>query len=125
MKHKKYLLTFDGDSEAVAFLARKLPKQHGSLGKARELGRAAEALFDVVEELERGDIPLHEKIEARIILRVCKTAAIKAGQSLSQQEMEMMIGQLEGCRNPHTCPHGRPTLIHLSAAQLAKEFGRT
>jgi DNA mismatch repair protein MutL len=39
--------------------------------------------------------------------------------------MEMMIRQLEQCENPHTCPHGRPTLIHLSAGQLAKEFGRT
>jgi DNA mismatch repair protein MutL len=83
------------------------------------------ALMDVVEDLERGDIPLQEKIEARIILRVCKSAAVKAGQALSFQEMEAMIRQLEKCQNPHTCPHGRPTLIHLSAAQLAKEFGRT
>ena len=85
----------------------------------------AQALLDVVEDLERGEAPLQGKIEAKIILRVCKTAAVKAGQSLSISEMEAMIRQLEACTNPHTCPHGRPTLIHLSVAQLARQFGRT
>jgi DNA mismatch repair protein MutL len=84
----------------------------------------ARALMDVIEDLERGDEPLQSKIEARIILRVCKSAAVKAGQTLSRQEMEAMIHQLENCQNPHSCPHGRPTLIHLSVAQLAHEFGR-
>jgi DNA mismatch repair protein MutL len=85
----------------------------------------AKALLDVVEDLERGEAPLQGKIEEQIILRVCKSAAIKAGQTLSLQEMEAMVRQLESCSSPHTCPHGRPTLIHLSVAQLAKEFGRT
>jgi DNA mismatch repair protein MutL len=101
-----------------AFMVRSVPAMLTKLDPSR-------ALLDVVEDLERGDVPLQEKIEARIILRVCKTAAIKAGQTLSGQEMEVMIRQLEQCQNPHTCPHGRPTLIHLSATQLAKEFGRT
>ena len=57
MKHKRYVLTFDGDPEAVAFLARKLPKQHGSLGKARELGRAAKALFDVRYKVTSVTVP--------------------------------------------------------------------
>lgn len=84
----------------------------------------AQALQAIVADLEQGDKPLQDKIEARIIRRVCKTAAIKAGQTLSVQEMEALVRQLETCHNPHTCPHGRPTLIHLSVAQLAKEFGR-
>lgn len=84
----------------------------------------AQALVAVVEDLERGDVPLQGKIEDRIIMRVCKTAAVKAGQTLSRPEMEAMIRQLEACHNPHTCPHGRPTLIYLSVAQLAREFGR-
>lgn len=85
----------------------------------------ARALQAVVEDLEQGDSPLLGKIEARIVLRVCKSAAIKAGQVLSRQEMEALIQQLEASQNPHTCPHGRPTMIHLSATQLAREFGRT
>ena len=85
----------------------------------------ARALQVVVEDLEQGDTPLQGKIEARIVLRVCKSAAIKAGQTLTHAEMEALIQQLEASQNPHTCPHGRPTMIHLSAAQLAREFGRT
>jgi DNA mismatch repair protein MutL len=84
----------------------------------------AQSLVAVVEDLERGDAPMQGKIEEKIILRVCKSAAVKAGQTLSLPEMEAMIRRLEACRSPHTCPHGRPTLIHLSVAQLAKEFGR-
>ena len=85
----------------------------------------ARVLTAVVEDLEQGDTPLQDEIEARLVMRVCKTAAVKAGQTLSNTEMEALIQQLEACHNPHTCPHGRPTLIHLSVAQLAREFGRT
>ncbi|MCO5205353.1 MAG: DNA mismatch repair endonuclease MutL [Anaerolineae bacterium] len=82
------------------------------------------AVLSVVEELEQDAQPLQETIEAQIIKRVCKTASVKQGQTLSGQEMEAMVRQLEACANPHTCPHGRPTMIHLSVAQLAREFGR-
>jgi DNA mismatch repair protein MutL len=85
----------------------------------------AGALAAVVADLENETSPLKSQIEALVIKRVCKTAAVKAGQTLSREEMEAMIAQLENCDVPHTCPHGRPTLIHLSAAQLARQFGRT
>ncbi len=53
----------------------------------------------------------------------CHSAAL-AGQALSQQEMQDLVRQLEQCSQPRTCPHGRPTMIHLSASQLEKGFGR-
>jgi DNA mismatch repair protein MutL len=84
-----------------------------------------QTIFDeIVADLQMGEDPLDSAIEARIVRRVCKQAAIKAGQALSQQEMDELIRQLEGCTAPRTCPHGRPTMIHLSATQLAQEFGR-
>jgi DNA mismatch repair protein MutL len=85
----------------------------------------AGALAAVVADLENETTPLQSETEALVIKRVCKTAAVRAGQTLSREEMEAMIQQLEACAVPHTCPHGRPTLIHLSAAQLARQFGRT
>ncbi len=85
----------------------------------------AAALLAVVEDLEGDRRPMQREIEARVVRRVCKTAAVKAGQVLSRPEMESLVAQLEACETPHTCPHGRPTLIHLSAAQLARQFGRT
>ncbi len=84
-----------------------------------------QAIFDeIVADLQLGDDPLASAAEARIVRRVCKQAAIKAGQALSQREMDELIRQLEACAAPRTCPHGRPTMIHLSATQLAQEFGR-
>ncbi len=91
------------------------------------LGRTdpATALMAVVSDLESEVAPLGAQLEAQVIRRVCKSAAVKAGQTLSRDEMEALIAQLEMCETPHTCPHGRPTLIHISAAQLARQFGRT
>ncbi len=51
-------------------------------------------------------------------------SAVLAGQVLSQEEMIDLVRQLENTSQPKTCPHGRPTMIHLSAAQLEKGFGR-
>jgi DNA mismatch repair protein MutL len=84
----------------------------------------AEALRAALDDTECGKMPAESTAEARLIARVCKQAAIKAGQTLSYQEMQTMLRQLEACESPTTCPHGRPTMLHLSAAQLAREFGR-
>ena len=51
-------------------------------------------------------------------------AAVKAGQMLDLQEMRELVLQLERTPRPSTCPHGRPTMIHLSHSQLEREFGR-
>ncbi|MBX3081091.1 MAG: DNA mismatch repair endonuclease MutL [Anaerolineae bacterium] len=83
-----------------------------------------EALVTILGDLEKGDPLGASTLEAQIVLRVCKAAAVKAGQILSYDEMQGMLRQLERCEFPRTCPHGRPTMIHLSADQLAKEFGR-
>ena len=82
------------------------------------------AMADLVADLLAGDVPFASDEEEKLITRVCKRAAIKAGQTLSHPEMQELVRQLEACRSPRTCPHGRPTMIHLSAEQLAKEFGR-
>jgi DNA mismatch repair protein MutL len=84
----------------------------------------AEALLAAIGDIECGEMPLDSTAEERLIARVCKQAAIKAGQVLSYAEMEALIRQLEACESPRTCPHGRPTMLHLSAEQLAREFGR-
>jgi DNA mismatch repair protein MutL len=85
----------------------------------------AEAVVEVLADLEQGKAAGESAFEAQLILRICKAAAVKAGQILSYTEMNDILRQLERCEHPLSCPHGRPTLIHISAAQLAKEFGRT
>jgi DNA mismatch repair protein MutL len=49
---------------------------------------------------------------------------VRAGQVLTAVEMNELIRQLERCDSPRTCPHGRPTMIHLSVDLLERQFGR-
>jgi len=44
---------------------------------------------------------------------------------MSEGEMRELVRQLEETSSPRTCAHGRPTMIHLSAEQLQREFGRS
>jgi DNA mismatch repair protein MutL len=83
-----------------------------------------EVLEDIAAALLAGDTPLDARVEDAVARQVCKRAAIKAGQVMAGEEMEELIRGLERCASPRTCPHGRPTMIHLSVEQLAHEFGR-
>ena len=83
-----------------------------------------QVLEDIAAALSAGDAPLAGTIEETIARQVCKQAAVKAGQVMAQAEMDELVRLLERCASPRTCPHGRPTMIHLSADQLAREFGR-
>jgi DNA mismatch repair protein MutL len=51
-------------------------------------------------------------------------AAIKAGQKLSQEEMNALLNNLFSAKNPYTCPHGRPTLVRMSTDELSRRFLR-
>jgi DNA mismatch repair protein MutL len=83
-----------------------------------------QVLEDVAAALEMGDAPLAGPVEEAVAREVCKQAAIKAGRVLTQEEMEELVRTLERCASPRTCPHGRPTMIHISVEQLAREFRR-
>jgi DNA mismatch repair protein MutL len=82
------------------------------------------ALQAVVEDFEEDETPLQNEIEAKLAARVCKRMAVKAGQTLSNEEQRALLADLEACDSPRTCPHGRPTMIHLSVDMLERQFGR-
>lgn len=81
-------------------------------------------LRSVVGEFEEDETPLAAEMEALIAARICKRVAVKAGQVLAQPEQERLLRELEACSAPRTCPHGRPTMIHLSVDSLERQFGR-
>jgi DNA mismatch repair protein MutL len=60
----------------------------------------------------------------RIAVSIACHGAVKAGQVLSDSEMRELVRELEQTSTPHTCPHGRPTMIHLNLSQLEKDFKR-
>lgn len=82
------------------------------------------ALHALVEDFEEDEAPLQNEVEAKLAARVCKRMAVKAGQALSNEEQRALLHDLEACDSPRTCPHGRPTMIHLSVDMLERQFGR-
>ncbi|MBQ3336505.1 MAG: DNA mismatch repair endonuclease MutL [Selenomonadaceae bacterium] len=89
---------------------------------------AENLLRGIIEEIfsgvnEAGD--LAKKIrQATLATTACK-AAIKAGQELNLRQMQILLSDLARTAHPHTCPHGRPTIIKFSAGDLSKMFKRT
>ena len=60
---------------------------------------------------------------SKLITKSCKSA-VKAHDHLSTAECEALIKELSACRNPFSCPHGRPTFVKLSEYEIEKLFKR-
>lgn len=82
------------------------------------------AVQAVVEDFEEDETPLQGMLKERLIARICKRMAVKGGTVLTSQEQLALLSDLESCQAPRTCPHGRPTMIHLSVDLLERQFGR-
>ena len=100
-----------------SFQVRAMPALFGDADPAA-------ALRALVEDFEEDEAPLRDELEARVAGRVCKRMAVKAGQTLTPEEQRALLSDLEACASPRTCPHGRPTMIHLSVDTLERQFGR-
>jgi len=102
---------FGGDT----YLVRAVP---AALGPGQVPQFIAE-LLDVANEGRDATV----SAEHTLVIIACH-AAVRAGQTLTLEEARDLIRQLEVTSAPYTCPHGRPTMIHLSTAQLEKSFSR-
>jgi len=83
----------------------------------------AQIVKAVIEELEIEKNIEIEKKRDKIIRSACR-ASIKAGDSVSPLESKKLISDLFKCKQPFTCPHGRPTAYKLSLNELEKHFKR-
>jgi DNA mismatch repair protein MutL len=84
----------------------------------RILRDAAESLGSSGQRPSRRDI-----LDSLLHLMACK-AAVKAGQRLKPEEMESLLAQRHLIDDAHHCPHGRPTALVLTRAELDRQFGR-
>ncbi|MDD2233508.1 MAG: DNA mismatch repair endonuclease MutL [Desulfitobacteriaceae bacterium] len=100
------------------YLLRGIPAYTGSIS-------GEELLREFLEQiLMKNHIPeIEQLLEEWIYLLACHES-IKAKDNLSIVEMEQLISRLSQTGNPFTCPHGRPTMIQISAAELNKRFYR-
>lgn len=60
---------------------------------------------------------------SRLATMACK-AAVKGNHRMSPQEADKLIDELLTLENPYHCPHGRPTIISMTKAELEKKFKR-
>lgn len=102
---------FGGDT----YLVRAIP----AAMNAAHVPEVIAELLDVAKESRDAAA----SAEHTLVVIACH-GAIRAGQTLTLDEARELIRQLEKTTAPYTCPHGRPTMIHLSSAQLEKSFSR-
>jgi DNA mismatch repair protein MutL len=98
-----------------SYLVRAVPASLTGLGDPRQ---AIVSFLDLMLEEGEGDQ------RDRVAMSLACHGAIRAGKTLSQEEMRELVTQMESLEAPNTCPHGRPTMIHMSAEMLARQFGR-
>ena len=84
-------------------------------------GDPARALTRLLDALDEEREPPSDE---RLLKTLACHGSVRAGKVLTPEEMRALVVQLEGCEAPRTCPHGRPTMVHLSAATLEREFKR-
>jgi len=81
-----------------------------------------QAVIDELKSASNSSSPLRLG-EDMIAKTVCRHA-VKANDPLRYPELEKLIQDLLQCDLPYCCPHGRPTMIQISHAELEKKFGR-
>lgn len=78
---------------------------------------------DIIDSLDREISSNYEADLYKIMRKACK-ASVKAGDELSEMEIDSLIRDLKDCENPYTCPHGRPTIVEVSKHTISKLFLR-
>lgn len=61
--------------------------------------------------------------EDAIATTACR-ASVKSNDVLSIPELQALLKDLLACEMPYCCPHGRPTLVQISTAEMERKFGR-
>jgi DNA mismatch repair protein MutL len=82
-------------------------------------------LLDILDEVNvHGKSGKMDEVRDEMLSVMACHPAIKVHRHLERQEMEKLLADLFKCRMPHTCPHGRPTIIRFSLVEIMKMFKR-
>jgi DNA mismatch repair protein MutL len=97
-------------------------------GVPESLGRAnpAEVFAEVVSELADGEATqaVRERLD-HILATVACHSVVRAGDTLSAEEVRALFLSMDGVDYRAHCPHGRPVLLRISLGELERRFGRT
>jgi DNA mismatch repair protein MutL len=83
-------------------------------------------LVELLDRMQRDDASEDgpDDRSHRVAASLACHASVRAGMSMNPEEQRELLRRLEGTESPRTCPHGRPTMVHLTADALAREFRR-
>jgi len=82
-------------------------------------------LLDILDEVYvHGKSGKIEEVRDEMLSVMACHPAIKVHHRLERQEMVQLLADLFKCRMPHTCPHGRPTVVRFSMAEIMRMFKR-
>ena len=82
-------------------------------------------MIDIVDELKvHGTSGKMDALRDEVLSVMACHPAIKVHRRLTMQEMTGLIEDLFSCRMPHSCPHGRPTVVRISMDEIRKMFKR-
>jgi len=99
------------------FLVRSLP--------APLAEQEPRALLDtLLEELPRCRRLDPEAVRERLAMKAACSAAVKAGDFLTVEQMQALLDDLTASWSPATCPHGRPAFVLLTVEELERRFMR-
>ena len=80
--------------------------------------------MDILDGIDITNRTNAQDIEEKFISTVACKAAVKANMKLEEREIRGLLDQLMLLENPFTCPHGRPTAMRLTKAEIEKKFNR-
>ena len=83
-----------------------------------------ELFLETLDEINTVARTAKQEIEEKFIATVACKAAVKANMALTKEEVDNLMRQLLVLPNPFTCPHGRPTAIKMTKADIEKKFSR-
>ncbi len=83
-----------------------------------------ELFLETLDEINTVARTAKQEIEDKFIATVACKAAVKANMALTEAEVDGLMEQLLVLPNPFTCPHGRPTAIKMTKADIEKKFSR-
>ena len=83
-----------------------------------------ELFLETLDEINTVARTAKQEIEDRFIATIACKAAVKANMALTKEEIDNLMTELLKLPNPFTCPHGRPTAIKMTKADLERKFSR-
>ena len=101
----------------AAYVVRAVPPEIAGGDVARHIG-------ELLDRMGRDDIADGEPSH-RVAASLACHGAVRAGMAMGEAEQRELLRLLEAAESPRTCPHGRPTMVHLTADAIAREFRRT